>query len=1029
MARPCSPRDPHMALWLFLLFSLLTSVIPATPAIAATEGVKWAPVNIPTEGKLGNWVLAAGSDVQHLTRAIDGTLYAYARGLTYTLLKSTTGGYSWAYLASVSDNIVAIATSPRDANLIYYATRSRVYRSGDAGRTFISLPASPGGAGSGNMEITALSVTWATNNVIAVGTRDTDSAQFGGVYTLNEEQILSGWVDTGLSGYDAYAIAFSPNFAGDRQIIAAVTDETDTYVTTKNGFAAWGITIGNARLNKDNSAPPAPIVLTSAVISFPNDYNPATGNSDLFVAIDTGTGNGDVYKVSGPSALDLNIGAGYGLTNIDVTGLAVGGGGASARLLAGAASSAQTYLSSDGGTNWSRSLKPPTGASKAYVLMSPAPDNRLYAATTGTESALSVSRDDGVTWSQVGLIDTAVSTILDVAPSPAYDQDRTLFMVTFGGKHSLWRSTDDASTWERVFSSALADVDSFSRVELSPQYGSSSRVVFLAGVSNGLPAVWQSVDSGQKFNCRPAFDPVSGAPLNIDAWAVAGDTSLFIASYDGTNGLVYHSTNSGFFYATGTPAGSQRLNSSALSPDYDKDSTVVVGNTNGWVYWSADNGTSFEPLPPSATSAPLTGALSVAFDARFARNKTVYAASSTASKGIYRFIIGKSTAWESIDGTLPPGGMLNRLLLTNEGLLYAADSKAGAGMERSLDPTYSLGPTFETVTRGLGSNATLIGLRQSGHTLWSIDTTNVKLMTFLDTLTLPATLNSPADGATGVGSLNNHTIRNVILDWGALKEATSYQWQLNYITDFSTIPAGFDGVTSASSVRLPTLDPGTTYYWRVRASAPVYSPWSEKFSFTTSLDTEVTPLLLESPRSGAVGVPAKPLFQWGAIAGADAYEILVAGDASFSKPLVTRTGGDALPTTTWQSDLALKPNTTYYWKVRAVNASTASAWSAPSAFTVAPPPAATPPVTMSPAPTVTPPPSMPTPSPAALPQPVPTVTVTAPPVNPPLTAPPAPLTLQLPDIANWVVYLLAALLVIIILMLAIILVLVVRGRY
>ena len=130
------------------------------------------------------------------------------------------------------------------------------------------------------------------------------------------------------------------------------------------------------------------------------------------------------------------------MKNIDVTSLAVSGSAGSPELLAGAASSAQTYFSADGGRNWNRSNKEPTGGSKTHVLMAPHSDGKAYAATSGIESAFSISQDKGSTWNQIGLIDTMMSTIIDLAPSPAYSQDNTLFMLTFGGKHSLWRSLD-----------------------------------------------------------------------------------------------------------------------------------------------------------------------------------------------------------------------------------------------------------------------------------------------------------------------------------------------------------------------------------------------------------------------------------------------------------------------------------------------------------------------------------------------------------------------------------------------------------
>ena len=268
--------------------------------------------------------------------------------------------------------------------------------------------------------------------------------------------------------------------------------------------------------------------------------------------------------------------------------------------------------------------------------------------------------------------------------------------------------------------------------------------MFLAGTSNGKSAIWQSKDNGQHFTRRTALDPDTVTTFNIDAWAVADDSALFAGSFDGSNGLVYHTTNSGWTYSTGAVAGSQSLNSIVLSPDYEQDETILAGNTNGWVYWSSDNGISFEPLPPEATSPSLTGSITVVFDPEFSRNRTVYAASNTPDKGVYRVTIDKSTKTESIAGTLPPGGQVSPPAAAADGTLYATNFQADGGMERSLNPTYSLGPKFETVTRGLDDGATLTGLWLGGRKLWSIDSHNTSLMTCIDTRTVPVDWSSPS---------------------------------------------------------------------------------------------------------------------------------------------------------------------------------------------------------------------------------------------------------------------------------------------
>jgi len=976
----------RLLLALVFLLSLLGSTVP-TPTTATQEVAEWFTVNTPTDGRSGNWVLAGGSDIQHLVMAIDGTIYAYANpsGTSYTLFKSTDDGFSWEYTGKVNDDIVDIATSPDDADTIYYATSSNIYKSTDAGSSFTPLAANPGGAGSDNIEITAIDVAPLDNkHIIAVGTRDTDSSEYGGVHIFDENQPFTSWVDTDLDGYDVYAIAFSPNFASDQQIVAVATDETDTLVITTIDGDGWHQTVGDAVISG--------ITPDSAAIAFPGNYDSdvTAGDYVQFVAVNTGGDNGDIYMIEGVEApdlsvaTDLDIGSDYGQSNVDVTSLAVSGKGTTAHLLAGAANSTRVYCSTDGGTNWETSSKPPTGESRTYVLMAAdfAQSGRAYAATSGSDSAFSYTADGGNTWNQVGLIDTGISNIIDLAVSPNYSRDNTLFMLTWGGEHSLWRSSNEGERWERIYSSTMADVDSIDLIALPPEYDSD--IVYLAGSSDGSPAIWKSTDNGQEFTHR-------SVPFTIDTWAVASDKTLFIGSYDGSNGLVYRTTNSGLSYSTGAVAGSQSLNSITLSPDYDRDETILVGNTNGWVYWSNDNGNSFEPLPQDATSAPFSGAITVAFDPEYSENNTIYAASDTADGGIYRFDTDTSHSWKKIDSTLPTGGMIGQLKISAGGILYATNFKADGGMERSLNPTYSLGPTFETVTHGLDDGVTLNGLWLSDHQLWSIDTTNSRLMTYIDSLTEPVALTSPQDKAQGTGTIVNHTISNVTLDWEVAEGATEYQWQLDHEKDFSSVPAGFEGNPEASQTNLPALEPATTYYWRVRATEPVLSPWSAKWSFTTSLGSEITAPTLYTPEAGTSGIPLKPIFQWSAISGADSYELLVSTDADFGNPSIKKVGDDALATTAWECDLSLNHDTTYYWKVRARGSDSYSAWSAVSAFT-----------TKSPAPTK----------------------VTQPPSSPSPPSPPPPPTQQAtPD---WVFYMMGFMGFIIISLLATILVLVIK---
>ncbi len=582
-------------------------------------------------------------------------------------------------------------------------------------------------------------------------------------------------------------------------------------------------------------------------------------------------------------------------------------------------------------------------------------------------------------------------------------------MLTFDSthtEHSLWRSLSGGARWERIFTGVLPNVGTLSLVELSPEYGNSSQVIFVSGTNNGNPVVWKSADNGQTFSYR-------GAPSSIDILSVVNDNTLFVGSYNGTSGLLSSTNNGGLSYSTGVAVGSQPLNSMSLSPYFQQDQTLLAGNTNGWVYYSGDNGTSFKPLPLDATSPPLTGSITVAFDSEFAANKTVYAASNSANKGVYRFVIGESNIWERIDTTLPVGGTLDQLVVSTDGTLYAVSSQSvdtsatQGGIERSLNPAYTSGPTFETVTRGLEDDVNLGGLWLRGNQLWAIDTVNTRLMTFIDSLAMPVALTRPPNevSATGTG--------NVILEWEPLSGATEYKWQLDYDTDFSAVPTGFEGNTRTNTARLPELDANTVYYWRVRVTEPMLSRWSAEWRYSTGLGPSVIAPELLSPKAGVDGISLKPLFQWSAIAGADSYEIVVSTDYAFGNPTILKIGEYSLPSTAWKSTTNLDNNTTYYWKVRAGGSDSHSSWSAVGAFTTGPPPSQIPPVSE----TASSPSEQPLLSSESLP----------PPASPSFTPPPTTALAQ-PAFSDWAIYLVGALLLVIVILLITLLVLVATIR-
>lgn len=952
--------------YLFILL-ICASCCFAFPLTVDTANLNWSRVPIPSNGVSGQWVLAEGSDLDNLTLATAETLYCSANpaATPYRLFKSSDAGAGWTYTGRVTDNIVDIALASADSALVYYATADRVYKSVDAAANFALLASNPGGAGAGNKKITSLDVGFAGGkNFVAVGVCDTDAAQYGGVYWLDESQ-PGIWRDGGIGIYDVFKVAFSPRFAEDGQLIAIATNEQDTLVSSGGLGAAWGLNVGAALLPG--------LKMVSADIAFPADYDSAlaSGKYVQFFCLNTGSGQGGVYRLQGqpapaPSTL-TQLKAG------DFSSLSLSGPASEAKLLAGSATSSQTYFSEDAGISWVASAKPPSGDSGTEVVIAAdfAESGLAYTITSGAESAFSVSRDAGNTWNQTGLIDTRLSTILDLAVSPDYALDNTLFLLTGNIQNSLWYSTDQGTSWERIYCTAPTLPERINLILLSPHYASNG-TVFLAGTGGGNPFIWKSENKGQSFIQQASVDPITASPVNIDTWTITSSDVLFVGSFDGDHALVYQTSPDSLSYNDKGVAGSQILSSLALSPNYANDHTLLVGNTFGSVFYSNDNGRVFEPLPFDAAEPPFAGNVAGAFDVDFAQNQTVYAADDTVSQGLYRFVIGESYAWEAIDANLSAEARIGQVAVSDAGVLYALNSQPidnalnQGGIERTLDPLVPV-PIFETVLSGLGDGITLKKLWLQCNQLWTVDTSNNQLLTWTDTLDTPVVLNSPANGAAGLNP------DNTTLSWQSVAGAETYSWQIAIAADF--LSTEDEGDTAPSQITLTDLDNNIIYYWRVRAIEPVLSPWSSIRSFNTFHIN--APTLSQPGSSGTASVA--PIFRWSVCEGAVQYELKVSTDDEFSDLAISR----LCSANVWQSNITLESGTVYYWKVRAIAEQITSEWSAVGLFITE--------AAVTPTPT-------PTPTPTATLTPIPTSTPT--PTVTPTTTPTPPLVLDAPTLSK-----------------------------
>ncbi|TAK66457.1 MAG: T9SS type A sorting domain-containing protein [Bacteroidetes bacterium] len=165
----------------------------------------------------------------------------------------------------------------------------------------------------------------------------------------------------------------------------------------------------------------------------------------------------------------------------------------------------------------------------------------------------------------------------------------------------------------------------------------------------------------------------------------------------------------------------------------------------------------------------------------------------------------------------------------------------------------------------------------------------------------------------------------VIISWEPSALAEAYQVQLsldsNFIQNTTTVSL------STASKEFSSLQPQTTYFWRVRASnAGGTSAYSSKQRFTTTL---AAPSLLYPP-DGDLHQPVSLTFQWQSISGATEYDINVSMDSNFTSILMNETG---VSDTFWTSD-SLSLDSTYFWRVRGKNNLSAGEWSEQRMFVV-----------------------------------------------------------------------------------------------
>lgn len=176
-----------------------------------------------------------------------------------------------------------------------------------------------------------------------------------------------------------------------------------------------------------------------------------------------------------------------------------------------------------------------------------------------------------------------------------------------------------------------------------------------------------------------------------------------------------------------------------------------------------------------------------------------------------------------------------------------------------------------------------------------------------------ASASSPANGAIGAAL-------NTPISWSNMNGAASYD--LEYASNSSFTSSSTFGALSSNTFNSGTFNNyNTNYYWRVKSNgATCSSNWSAPYSFKTMYPSPTMTL----PANAATCVPLLASFDWADVPSAGGYEFQVANNTSFLVNTI-------LYSQTYTSSAAIyqlnNASTTFFWRVRALDATNFSDWS------------------------------------------------------------------------------------------------------
>ncbi|MFC2072912.1 hypothetical protein ACFLUU_09525, partial [Chloroflexota bacterium] len=876
-----------------------------TPSPVSANTLSWSAESLPST--IGNVLGPVGIDIVDL--AVNGDIMYAATCFSTTAnetYKSTDGGATWSSLVDSTDYpglpVLLVAVAPDNRNVVAIVTAEPdVYFSTYGGGTWddLDVPVTV-------TSINDIDVSVGPIHYVAVGGNAAGVAE---LWTL-KLAIAQDWEAEAGEGVaftpgqtTIAAVKFSPNFNIDETITVISGNATDAYFQVfryTSGLQAWNQEIISAGMVEYGTGLLLDTItggILAADIALVRTYLGWDETERIAFAAVAGVASGggawrlfdsminefDTWSDAAPDPVGS-------LAYNDDSGILLGG--------VYGDNEVYSWWTPMTGTSpnaiRSNNLKPPSGIMGTLVAWS---GNTAVAATSGNESALAISTDDGYAWNDISMIDTTITNMSDVAVSA---NGTKVYLTTYdasvGGTNdvSVWVK---ASSWSRVLSRMdLPTTNASFLVRIAPEDDSA---VYLS--SKGTTDMWVSKDSGKGlWRNNPAHTLTA-----IQDFVVESADVVHAIDTDGAT----RSTNAGSSWTTEVNLDSVAGHMMTLAPNGD----MLVGGSDGYIAFSKDSGSTFTRTTQIASTGNL--AVQVIADKDYVSNNIIYAGVGTK---VYRGNADNTTSFvdrgPSIDTTQTVVGMARYLYV-----IYALSANStDSALHQALNLT-----TADTSEQALWSsnttthafNATPQGLKlSSGPKLWTIDTSTDRLFSYTDIVLEELMVTSNvADNITissatlhgNLDSLGDYSSANVSFEWGTTSGNLSQE----------TTPQVMAS-TSAFSASLSNLSSNTTYYFRAKATANT-TAYGYELSFTVPIPVPPTVTTNDAvdistnsaTLHGSLGnlgssLSANVSFEWGTTSGNLTWETtpqVMASIGAFSAGLSN-----------------LSSNTTYYFRAKAV---------------------------------------------------------------------------------------------------------------